>query len=548
MTLSMPLTVRVVTSRVDSDITAQVRDLTFRSQIPGGFASASFTLTRPLDITPSDIEYYASVYVYDARNGNTVWEGRLEDPGRTAGSDGETWAITAMGPSAHAQDRTYPIIFLDSLLDLWKRSHYSSKNAYMDTSQADPVVTGIDDLECLTVHANEGSPVTTSWAGDWIYRQIHYANQKLGRVRAGHVEGGASANYSVTIVNRVGYGTSPGAIDANNWAVTPQILSGTPSSTNWTLSDDVTSIRVARNISNTTANDLAWCDIFTTRIRSLLKNPDGSDITAGSAYTLNVIQPVDVVGDLLGRYLTKYDGANATLVDSGVPIYHLRYPDGTTASQIFDDLAVFDPQYYWAAWETNPATGKWRFEYRGWPTTVRYEADTFDGFDSPGSADDLYNEVCVRYLNEHGTVITTRVTQTVQVLADAGLTRCAYLDVSDEIGSPENASHIGTNFLLEHQTPPNAGTLTVARPILDLDTGRMIQPWEIRPGNLIRVRGVLPRIDALNPVDRDGVTVFRVISMEYSASTAAATLELDSYARSITRAVKDALNKRIRKR
>jgi hypothetical protein len=66
----------------------------------------------------------------------------------------------------------------------------------------------------------------------------------------------------------------------------------------------------------------------------------------------------------------------------------------------------------------------------------------------------------------------------------------------------------------------------------------MVMPWEIRPG-LIRVRGILPRIDALNASDRDGVTVFRIVSAEYRASDAAATLELDSYARTVPRMVAD---------
>jgi hypothetical protein len=64
----------------------------------------------------------------------------------------------------------------------------------------------------------------------------------------------------------------------------------------------------------------------------------------------------------------------------------------------------------------------------------------------------------------------------------------------------------------------------------------MVQPWEIRAGNLIRVRDVTPRIDSLNATDRNGVTVFRVYAVDYDASSNTATLELDSGIRSFRRA------------
>ena len=83
MTLPVPLTVRLVTDRADRHIEADTpRPVLPVSVVPGGFASARMTLNRPLAFQPDEIAYYADVNVYDARNGNTVWEGRLEDPGQ----------------------------------------------------------------------------------------------------------------------------------------------------------------------------------------------------------------------------------------------------------------------------------------------------------------------------------------------------------------------------------------------------------------------------------------------------------------------------------
>jgi hypothetical protein len=528
----IPLTVRLKTRRKDMDVTAQINDLSFRSSIPGGYASCQISLNRPLDIQPDEIEYFATLYVYDGRNGSTTWEGRLEDPGRGAGDQGEVWSITAVGPKVHAQDLTFPVIYVDKSLERWKRSRYSHPRADTSTSEI------ADDVDSLMVSVPQGTVIDTTWAGDWIYRHIYYCGQRLARVRWEHIEGGASTNYQVKMFTRQGTGTALFST-AQNWAVTEQTMACNLGTASWDNTADVVSYRAQRDVSGTTADAVAWSQAYNVVVRAVVKNVDGSDNLSTSGYNVNNIDPIEVVMDLLGRALPKYDGANAVLVGSGVDIDQLCYPDGTTAEQILNDLALYDPGFYWAAWETNPATLKNRFEYKPWPSTVRYEAGIEDGFDSPGSASDLYNAVRVRYLNPNNSVRTIRRTQTVQELTDAGITREAYIDLSDEIGSVTTAAYVGDNFLNEHRYPPNAGTLRIGRPIIDNDTGRMVHPWEILPGNLIRVRGVLPRVDALNPTNRDGVTVFRVVSIEFSISDGIAVLELDSYTRTLTRTVAD---------
>lgn len=545
----MPLTVRVKTSRSDTDITNQLSALSYRSSIPGGYASASFTINQPLDVTPESVEYYATVYIYDGRTAETLWEGRLEDPGRGVADQGETYSITAVGSSAHAKDQTFPIVYVDQSLERWHRSRYSSPTgAKVDIGVDLPntAASGDEGTPCILLSADEGTPISTAWAADAIYRSIFYAGQTIARIRADFVCGGASSNYQVAIFGRSG-DTTADFSHKSNWVTTPGILadnlgSGLPTT------ESMVSFRAERDVSSTTADAFAWAAFYNISIRCAIKNADGTDNFSTSGYGVNNIDPVEVVADLLGRVLDRFDGANAVLIGSGVDITQLAYPDGTTASDIFDDIAVFDPGFYWAAWETNPDTGKNRFEYVPWPSTVRYEADTIDGFDSPGSATDLYNAVDIRWRDGSGRIRHTVRTQFVQQLSDAGLTRTSYIDISDEMGSLINAQYIGDNFLAEHEFPENAGTLTVARPILDNDTGRMVQPWEIVPGGLIRVRGVNPRVDALNPDGRDGITIFRVISTEFNTDQASASLELDSYNRTIARQLAGLTTARLRKR
>lgn len=541
MSLVIPLAVRLSTSRQDTHITRDLRDLIFRSAIPGGFASASFSLDRPLNLQPDEIASYARVYVYDTRDTAVLWEGRLEDSGRSAGPDGQIWQITAVGPAAHVRDRTLPLIYVDQSLERWHKSGYSTHGFQLNTGEIDA------DTPYLRIEVPQGGSIPTTGVGDWIYRTIWYCGQKLARVRADWDTGRTNADWDVTIHARAGTGVSPGAADVSTWNVAGGILAAMLGGTNLTVAQahDVVSLRVNRNTSTEVAPVDTWATFAGVSVRAELKNADGTDITTG--YTVNNVDPVEVVADLLGRVLTQYDGANANLIGSGVDIDQLAYPDGVTPEQILEDLAVYDPAFYWAAWESNSA-GKYRFEYVPWPTAVRYEADIADGFDSPASAGELFNAVRVRWRDPRGRVRNTQRTQTVQALTDAGLTREAYIDISDDMGSSANAQRVGDNFLLEHRYPPNAGTLRIARPVLDLIQGRMVQPWELRPGALIRVRGVLPWIDSLNLSDRDGVTVFRVISVEFSAADGAVTLELDSYSRTVARALAKLRARRFRKR
>lgn len=532
--MTIDLAVRLSTSRTDRHVTADLRDLTFRETAVGGFAHATMSLDRPLHIQPDEIAYYGRVYVYDARNGRTVWEGRLEDPGRGARGDGTVWRLTAMGPAAHAHDRTVPLVYADRRLDAWVTANAAARYIQMsrrvrEGSGAEPVLQAQVPRNTVWVNGH---------VGRWAYRAVADAGMALGRVSASWDTGSTSADQQVRLGTDTTF-TGFSSLDTDTWNTAGGTLAasrgGSPAIT---AGHTFAFLDVIRNTSNlTVADETVWAELYAVVVRGLLKDAAGADITTG--YTLDTVLASQVVADLLGRLLTAYDGAAATVATTTYPIEQLAYPDGTDAARVLDDLMKLEPAFRWGAYESNTA-GKHRFEWVAWPSTVRYEVDATDGFDSPGSADGLYNAVAVRWVDELGQVRTNRRTSTVGVLTDAGLTREAFVDLGDEVGTSGNADRAGDQFLAEHQFAPNAGRLVVARPVLDLDAGRMVMPWEIRPGHLIRVRGVLPRVDALNATARDGATVFRVWSREYSTAAAAATLELDSYAPSTARALADA--------
>lgn len=532
MSLTVPLSVRLSSPKGDVHVTRGLHDLTFRSTAPGGFASATLTLSRSLALQPEEIADFGDVYVYDSRDGSTVWEGRLEDPGRTAGDSGEVWQITATGPSVHAQDRAISLVYVDTTMDGWNVGAQSAVSVNVTTN----------DDQAIQMAVSSGSTFLTGSAGLAVYHQLEYTGQTLARVTIPWTCGTASSNLELRLGTSLGTGATV-AVDTDTASLTPGSLTGSRGGTNAiTAGHDTVRLRFARITSDlAVTNDTVWAE-FMPKVRGLMKNPDGTDIVTG--YSTDTVLASDVVADLLGRLLPRFDGPNASIEVTATAIDQLAYPDGTTAQAVMDDLMTLEPAYYWAAWESGD-NGLHRFEWKSWPSVVRYEASVVDGFDSPSSAGEIYNAVSVRWRNALGVGRTTRLTQTVAALDAVGLTREAHIDLSDEAGSSANASQAAAQFLLEHQSPVNQGTLTVARPILDTDRGRYVMPWEILPGTLIRVRNVLPRVDVLNATARDGVTVFKIAAVEYNASSGTASLELDSYPLTISRAIANLSQRRV---
>ena len=84
-----------------------------------------------------------------------------------------------------------------------------------------------------------------------------------------------------------------------------------------------------------------------------------------------------------------------------------------------------------------------------------------------------------------------------------------------------------------------AGTaqVTLARKAFDHQTGRWVQPWQVLPGYLCRVAGAPAQNDAMNEHEPDGSAVFKIVSNDYSTSSASSRLELNAYTVDERRAV-----------
>lgn len=529
--LGVPLTVRLKTAKADRFITRDVSELRFASAIPGGFTHLTIDLHRPLSLDPDEIQWYGTVYVYDGRSGAVVWQGRLEDPGRGAGPDGEIWQVNAVGPTAHARDITAPYIYVDQNLERWQEQAANNTGGQLEKiGTTEEATAGL-----LRASLANAEVAVIGWRKGWQYNSLRETGQHLARVSYAWDTGLSQADWQVRM--RFGATDLTNLEDDVDWN-TAGGTGGGVITTDWATTAQLTGLSIERLVSAyTVANENAWATFSAIIVRGTVYTAAGTEDTAAASYSTDTILASQVVTDLLGRLLPKFDGPNATIATTSYAIKQLAYPDGANAAQIFDDLVVLEPGYFWAAWE-DTVNGKALFEYPAWPTTVGLEASAKDGFDSPGSSSDLFNAVSVRWRDPLGQIRRNRRTNTVQALTDAGLTREALIDLSDTMGNTVDADRAGDQFLLEHAAAPNAGTLTVQSPILSLTLGRMLDPWELvrhAPGKLIRVRDVKPRVDALNATSRDAVTIFKVVGAEYSARDNSCRLALDSQPKTMTR-------------
>lgn len=523
----LPLTVRLVGNGVDVHIEQEIRDLSFRSTAVGGYASAAFALDRPLRVDAPELAVMNRMYVYDARSAEIVWQGNLEDPARSAGSDGLVWSVNALGPAARAQDQIGMPVYVDTRIEGWRQT-LSNLAVHLTVSED-------ENPPRLLALAPRGVTYNIGDEARWLYEAISEAGMEVARLQVVWDAGVTDAN--IRLRSRGFPSSLPLWSDAGSntgGGTSTLTLGGGINSGDTTAALSVTRI----NSNLTPANDLTWGSFEAIVIRGKLFDKTGTAITTG--YTLNTILASEVVADVLGRMCPAFDGALASIATTAYGIDQLVFTDGATAAEIFDDLMLLEPAYRWAVWG-DTVNGKPGFVWDAWPTTVRYEADVSAGFSSPQSSATLYDSVMVKWVDAAGVPRKTIVTGTVAALQ--GVPRRGLVDLGSTAGSAANATQAGTQFLADHATATNTGSLIVAGRIVDLVAGRMVYPWQIRPGYLIRVNGVNARPDALNATNSNGVTTFRIASTDFSAANCATTLELDSYSPSLARALADTQRK-----
>jgi hypothetical protein len=518
----------------DQRATRRVSGLKIKASSPGGFESVEFNVARKLD--RSLFDQFTDVLVYDAATGEQVGGGRLMDQGR---NDDGTWSVSCIGEGfASTTDRTEPYILVDRSLDGWFQS-YAPNTRFKVQSAQDGLQYGVPDA---------GLAFTVD-AGNWAINRFLRATYPL-LARSGQLVGGLLLTTKAA-VNDAGPRTQ---VLANNpffvnapldaaWSTASTALAFW-CGTHFPADRTELSIQINASAGAMGGGDNVW--LLASNIVVLAQRLDRNRAAiTGAVYSSGKVTLDQAFIDVIARFCPRLDLAAGT-IDAGTYQYdQLAWFDGISPKAVLDDMLNLEPTFSWHVWGKGP--NGWETELVQTPTEVRYEASTVDGFSAPSPSLEVYNSVDVRWRDVIGQVQVTTVTSPVPALDEAGITRSTTLDLADELGSAAQATARGLTFLGDHAVPPNAGTLTVARRIYDGRTGRWVHPWNIRPGSLIRVRGIQPTPDTLNTTSPDGVTIFRIVVATYDEDSRTAVLELDTYSLDQQQAIAS-LFKRSRKR
>lgn len=242
-------------------------------------------------------------------------------------------------------------------------------------------------------------------------------------------------------------------------------------------------------------------------------------------------------------------GDDAYIDDSEVDrILNLWFSEPTDAKGILDALTNVQPEAYWAIWESGHRhsqeyIGKYsdgndqlyRFEWATWPDAPNYFATSEDGLEMQLSIDGQYNSASNTWINNESSLQTDNVlsfaeSDSILVNPQLGYWRTEELEyrfprhfhlVTSDPAIPGTTDDDQEKALRAQmnatQEPRNSGKVTIRRPIFYMHKGDtsgnggysgMVQPWEIKPGRLIRIRDILPRhsVGDIGLVDVGGKT------------------------------------------
>lgn len=531
---TVPLAVRVRNARYDGLITGYlVGAPKFSKGDPGGYKAGSFVVSKRLGFRTDMIQDYSRVYFYNKRNGDTVFEGDVSHPGRSVSDAGELVEVQVDGPAQGVlADWSNSRIYIDRDLEAWKLTNTATIGTQAEAGQD----RGGSGDDALTLGFPNSFHVETNYRAEAIYSRIIEAGQFVGYINY-RWDGGHTSGDPGWLVRCIA--TPPSTV------VRTQVLniSGSGfSGVNLTGTDyNIAFLQLiwTSGASSTGTADNVWASLMDIIVRARLRLKDGNwkNLSYGDSVTADTVV-ADLLGDP-GILFGQFDSVNARIdVGSAYGITQLAYPDGVQVPQILEDLMRMEPACTYYCGASNPVNNKYSFAWLTRSPVVRYEAMLVaDDYSTGAQEVDQYNRAVARWRTPIGNLRITVTTQTIPEMDAAGRTRTFFQDLSNTLGITANAAQANATVLQQHRFPVNSGRLTISRPVVDMFTGRRVQPFEIEPGYMIRLVGVDASPDALNTAAPDGGTICRIINTDYDAGSNSVDLDLDGVPVSLLRAI-----------
>lgn len=535
LTASMShLAVRIKNSRYDGMLTGYLHGgVRFQKADPGGFMSASFVVDQRLGFRSDLIQAYSRLYIMDKASGKVVFEGDITNPGRSVGDSGFLYEIQVKGPALGAlADWSNSRIYVDRDLEPHK---LASGTTIGTTAEKDENRAGTADDALILAFPNSFH-VETNAQVETRYDRIVEAGQFVGFINYRWDAGLTNGSWIIRAI-----GSPPSTVVRSQSANTAGSgLSGVNVS-----GSDYTKVyfqfQWTSSPSSTGTGDTVWASIMDLVVVARVRDRNGTWQLTGYG---NEVSAARVIGDLLGDpaiLSAQFDSANARIdLGAAYAITQLAYPDGVQVPQILEDLMRFEPACTYYCGASNPTNGKYSFAWIERSRFVRYEAMlAVDAHESGAQEVEQYNRAVARWRTPIGQLRITASTQSIPEMTAAGRTRTFFQDLSNTVGSLANAQQANASVLEQHRYPENSGTLSINRQVVDLFTGRRVEPYEIEPGYMIRLVGIDPYPDAINYTAPNGGTVCRIVQTDYDGSSNSASLNLDGVPLSLMQAIRN---------
>jgi carbohydrate binding protein with CBM4/9 domain len=556
----IPLGVRIydIKDGVDVWVTKFVDDFSFRHTAPGGCASCTIKVHNRdnTEWQPSRIAtLFYRVQIVDLRSAEILWEGRIEDPAEQV--DDEVWEIGVLGSQVAATDVRMPVLYVDNTLDNWRIDEADAwdvdKNADTKTIEVKmkPGYLYGAGTEFITLHYNglaamaaAAARISMTYKGTGPGAQAANFDMLLDVNVLGNIDVTAFSAAQITKVNVV-----PADMSTTDWAQAINLEIRRRAGTgNYTIGASEEGI--AR---------FKYPKVVAVRFDELGNNLGAaSDYAVDYLVTWQIIK--DVIARFLdGGWKTGfYAQWNLSRASNGVygsPAYgsvrgdnafidttdtnritNLWWTDPVDAKTILETMMLVQRNAYWAIWESGHRTFitsdyksfpdvkeyQFRFEWARWPTSWNYLVSSADGMAQQTDGEQLYNSGAVIWedpvwhsmtttnVEDANTGTATQVgpTRWQTYELETRFTRFQTVVVPDAVEpgswlSGEDGEYLRAT-LGATTDPLNSGTITIRRPIQFVDSGDsdgggfagMIDPWEIRPGRLLKIRDIHPLYNA----------------------------------------------------
>ena len=538
-------------------------DLRLSWAAPGGDDTLTCTIPWPERslARPDAFTKGMPIRVTDRRNGEILWAGRVADPGTTGTGNDLEFRLAAVG-------------WGKDLEGIWTVKNYIDRDFTNLRWQADFPAGGANtgDGTGFAAHPDDpsavvpvtyvelavpnGAAVANLATSTMEYLSPRFANPPLDPVpQFPYIDSFAlswQAQAATTNFNfRVYVANNPAG------SVTQIGSTGWPAAgvqSNFTWNDGVSAwpagnmrlfyARWIRNgIAYTQGSPDNWLRLANMIVIGRRYDRYGVRTTPLSSNQLTV-KPRDIIEDLLGTVLSGRVEPGTVSTASSNLVQQACWYDGAHVGTMLDAMVEVDAGFWWAVWAPDNPNGLPRLDWRPWAVAPRYTMDAFHPVTLDGGGEQMANRCLVTYLHPNGTTRATFATSIsvpaiTRVYSGAALGngfRDMNLNLVDRGGmARETAEALGQQALIDQAASTSAGSATVTGAILDTGSGRLVQPWEIRPGWPVRLGSTPQRYDGSSggPSTPNGETVFRLTQVTYSAANDEAELQLDGGRRSV---------------